>query len=202
MNAVSSLRIPTAFATALLITGGLFTMLYSMTDVEFDVTPIETTKLVFTRQKADTPLENRREVEKPVRELPPVVEVPTVKGERTEIGGNNVLRLAPPVDVSVGTTRSNFAGVDTDAAPLVRVNPDYPPRAASAGIEGWVQVRYTISASGAVINAEIVDSSPPRVFDDAALKAIARWRYNPKVENGQAVERRGMQTMLRFTLTE
>ena len=38
------------------------------------------------------------------------------------------------------------------------------------------------------------------MFDDAALKAIARWRYNPKVEDGVAVERVGVQTVIRFQL--
>jgi outer membrane biosynthesis protein TonB len=43
---------------------------------------------------------------------------------------------------------------------------------------------------------------PQNIFNDAALKAIARWRYNPKVENGVAVERVGVQTIIRFQLEQ
>ena len=43
---------------------------------------------------------------------------------------------------------------------------------------------------------------PKSIFDDAALKAIARWRYNPKVENGTAVERVGVQTRIVFQLEQ
>jgi protein TonB len=43
---------------------------------------------------------------------------------------------------------------------------------------------------------------PKNIFDDAALKAIARWRYNPKVENGVAVERVGVQTRIVFQLEQ
>ena len=77
-----------------------------------------------------------------------------------------------------------------------------PTRAAQNGTEGWVKVRFTISSTGSVTDATVVDSSPRNVFDDAALKAISRWRYNPKVESGEAVERRGVETLLRFELNE
>jgi protein TonB len=43
---------------------------------------------------------------------------------------------------------------------------------------------------------------PKNVFDDAALKAIARWRYNPKIEGGVAVERVGVRTIIRFVLEQ
>ena len=94
------------------------------------------------------------------------------------------------------------AGSDRDVIPLVRINPDYPPRALSRGLEGWVQVQFTITATGTVKDAVVVNADPKNIFDDAALKAIARWRYNPKVENGTAVERVGVQTIIRFQLEQ
>jgi protein TonB len=94
------------------------------------------------------------------------------------------------------------AGSDTDVIPLVRIAPEYPPRALNRGIEGWVQVQFTITATGAVKDAVVVASDPPRLFDEAALRSIARWRYNPKIEGGVAVERIGVQTVIRFMLEE
>jgi protein TonB len=47
-----------------------------------------------------------------------------------------------------------------------------------------------------------VDADPKNIFDDAAVKAVARWRYNPKVEEGVAVERVGVQTLISFKLEE
>jgi protein TonB len=46
----------------------------------------------------------------------------------------------------------------------------------------------------------VVDSSPKDTFDAAAVKSIARWRYNPKIEDGVPVERVGVQTVIRFQL--
>ena len=92
------------------------------------------------------------------------------------------------------------AGSDRDVIPLVRVPPDYPPRALARGLEGWVQVRFTITPTGTVKDPTVVNADPKQIFDDAALKAIARWRYNPRVEGGVAVERVGVETIIRFQL--
>jgi protein TonB len=86
---------------------------------------------------------------------------------------------------------------DRDVIPLVRPPPDYPPR---ANTEGWVKVQFSITLTGSVRDAFVVEGSPQGVFDAAALKAIARWRYTPKIENGVAVERVGLQTVIRFQL--
>ena len=51
-------------------------------------------------------------------------------------------------------------------------------------------------------HAVVVDASPKGTFDDAAIKAILRWKYNPKIEGAQAVARKGVQTILRFQLED
>ena len=65
-----------------------------------------------------------------------------------------------------------------------------------------MRIEFTISTNGSVRDAVVVRSEPPGVFDEAALRAISRWRYNPRIENGIAVERKGVQTEIRFELTD
>jgi protein TonB len=116
---------------------------------------------------------------------------------------NNVTGLQPTINTAGAISGMDLsAGSDTDVIPLVRIAPEYPARALSRGIEGWVQVQFTITATGAVKDAVVVAADPPRMFDEAALRSIARWRYNPKIEGGVAVERIGVQTVLRFVLEE
>ena len=116
---------------------------------------------------------------------------------------NDVAQLTPVVDARGAMSRMTMsAGSDRDVIPLVRINPDYPPRALDRGLEGWVQVQFTITATGTVKDAIVVNAEPKNIFDDAALKAIARWRYNPKVESGAAVERVGVQTRIVFNVEE
>ncbi|HEY5569507.1 MAG TPA: energy transducer TonB [Gammaproteobacteria bacterium] len=87
-------------------------------------------------------------------------------------------------------------------SPVVRMDPDYPLSALRRRTEGWVKVEFSITATGMVGDAIVVDAAPENVFEAAALKAIGRWRYEPKVVNGVPVERAGMQTLIRFRLEE
>ena len=107
--------------------------------------------------------------------------------------------MVPP-EPSSDTTQT--PQVAREILPLVSIPPDYPPRALAQGIEGWVRIQFTISVNGSVKDAIVVAADPENVFDQAALAAIARWRYNPRIVNGQAVERVGVQTEIRFELTE
>jgi periplasmic protein TonB len=84
--------------------------------------------------------------------------------------------------------------------PLVRIEPAYPPRAEERGIQGWAQVRFTVTAAGTIRDAVVVASEPGEIFDEAAMKAVARWRYNPRIDRGVAVERVGLETVFRFEL--
>jgi protein TonB len=102
--------------------------------------------------------------------------------------------------IMLGIVDGRAVAQDTsDIVPLVRINPDYPPDALAARLEGSVVLQFTVTATGTVRDALVVESSSP-VFDAAALTALGRWRYQPKMENGQAVERRGVRTIIRFQL--
>ena len=99
-----------------------------------------------------------------------------------------------PPSAAVGFAASTATSFRSSAAPRVSA-----ARAHSGNIEGWVQVRFTVTAS-AGSRRRRRRFGAGHGFDDAALKAIARWRYNPRVENGEAVERVGLQTIIRFEL--
>lgn len=197
------LKIPIA-----IIIGGLFTSLvfwllaYSVNQRELTGATTEAKRIDFSRLRKDTEVQTKRE-DKVERERPP----PTPQQPRMSLsaGGldNNVASLSPVVDTRGAMKGLKLsAGSDRDVVPLVRVPPDYPPRALTRGLEGWVKVQFTITATGTVKDAMVVDADPKNIFDDAALKSIARWRYNPKVEDGAAIERVGMQTIIRFQLEQ
>lgn len=71
-------------------------------------------------------------------------------------------------------------------AKLLRQPPaHYPPAAARARRQGWVDVEFTINTDGSVSDVHVVDSKPSRIFDHAATSAVARWEYQPASRNGQ-----------------
>jgi protein TonB len=198
-----ALRVPIAVVAAGLLTSGMFWLLWYAVGTALDVSDrAEAQRIEFSRMRRDTEVVTKRD-EKVERERPPPTpETPRMAFSATGID-NNVATLAPNVDARGAMSRlSMTAGSDRDVIPLVRINPDYPPRAQQRGIEGYVIVQFTITATGTVKDAIVVEAMPRGMFDDAALKAIARWRYNPKVEGGTAVERVGIRTRLTFQLEQ
>ncbi|HEY7774325.1 MAG TPA: TonB family protein [Marinagarivorans sp.] len=90
------------------------------------------------------------------------------------------------------------------AFPVARlmVAPDYPLTAARSGIEGYVDVRFDVSKTGATMNAEIIASEPEKIFDKSALRAIERWKFMPYESNGEVIEFYGMSRRLLFKLED
>ncbi len=134
----------------------------------------------FIRLKKDTEVETKKR-EIPDKKLPP--KPPPI----------------PDLDLGAGPDLAAVAS-DGDVVPMVRVNPQYPIRAAEQGIEGWVELMFTISPTGAVVEPVVTAAHPARIFDRAAIRAVSRWKYNPKIEDGEPVERPGVTVRLRFQL--
>ncbi|HVY64894.1 MAG TPA: energy transducer TonB [Gammaproteobacteria bacterium] len=197
---MNALRVPIAVIVSGVLTTSMFWLLWHLVGRQFDAGQVqEAQRIEFSRMRRDTEVATKRD-QKVERERPPPT--PETPHMNFSAGGveSNVAQLAPVVDTRGAMSRMSMsAGSDRDVIPLVRIAPDYPPRALSRGLEGWVQVRFTITATGTVKDPMVVNHSDA-VFDDAALKAISRWRYNPRVEGGVAVERVGIETLITFKL--
>ncbi|MCH8845663.1 MAG: TonB family protein [Proteobacteria bacterium] len=83
--------------------------------------------------------------------------------------------------------------VASNLVPTLKTKPAYPPRALRSGIEGIVTVEFTIAVDGSVKDPNIIKSDPPKIFDRSVLKAIKKWKFNPDIVNGKAVEKRARQ---------
>lgn len=53
----------------------------------------------------------------------------------------------------------------------------------------------TIRPDGTVFNVSVIESNPKRLFDKAAMDAMKRWKFRPKVVDGNPVEQRAKQTI-------
>lgn len=89
---------------------------------------------------------------------------------------------------------------DRAVMPLVRIEPQYPRKAAMRGIEGYVRVKFDVDETGAVENLQILEANPPRIFNQATKRAVLKWKYQPKVVDGKPVTRRGLLVELPFKL--
>ena len=107
------------------------------------------------------------------------------------------MNLAVPLDFGDGPWIGPQAVMQADSSfvPLSRLPPQYPYRAAQRGIEGWVRVAFDVTETGSVEHVKIIDSEPPGVFDKAAIRAVSRWRFKPRMVNGKAVAGKATQVV-------
>ncbi len=93
------------------------------------------------------------------------------------------------------------AANDSDILPIVKVAPKYPPGALERALEGHVLVEYTVNEQGGVEDLEVVESSSS-LFEQAALEAVAKFKYGPFDRNGVPVSlpKRGVRSVIRFAL--
>jgi TonB family protein len=105
--------------------------------------------------------------------------------------------MATPVPRRPG---SAAVSSETQEARLIQhVAADYPPEAARKGVEGSVDVSFTISPQGKVSDITVTSAVPSDIFNRAAIAAVRRWKYEPKTVNGVPVEAH-QQLRLQFKL--
>jgi protein TonB len=201
-------RSPLRFVIVTVVAGGvtlgLFWIMQALVGVAYELRDAKASPVVdFVRLKRDaTPEPKKREMPKltpPEQPPPPPQIAPSNQLDPSE-GVQQILAVVDAVAEIEAAASLAGGGSDRDVVPLVRVDPQYPLQAARRGIEGWVVVRFTISAAGTVKDAVVTASDPRSIFDKAVLQAVSKWKYNPKIENGAPVERTGVTVRLDFDL--
>ena len=127
--------------------------------------------------------------------LPPPTEVPQFA--LVETGNGIPGPTPPPKDPGVIPTPGAAEG---DLLPIMTVPPEYPDRMAARGTEGWVIVEFTVDELGRVIDPRVIDAYPSRGFDKAALRAVMRYKYKPRVIDGSAVPVHGVRQRIVFSM--
>jgi protein TonB len=194
----------TAAVLAIFVTFGLFYLMQALIlgkDMKLD--KAGGTMVDFIRLKKESEVETKKRKmpdKKEPEEPPPPPDLSMARSNKPsqEMGD---MAFVIDVDVDVSGTSISIAASDSDVIPVVRVSPQYPLRASERGIEGWVEVEFTISKLGTVKDPRVFNSHPSSIFDRAALKAIRKWKYNPKIEDGEPVERPGIKVRLKFELS-
>ncbi|MDW1985255.1 energy transducer TonB [Vibrio sp. 811] len=88
------------------------------------------------------------------------------------------------------------------ALPLYRVDPRYPSKALKRRVEGYVILRFTIDATGRPKDIEVIEAEPERMFEREAIRALKKWKYQPKVEDGVSIEQFGQTAKVEFKLAK
>ena len=153
----------------------------------------------FIRLKKDTSLKEKSRTipdkpEPPKKPPPPELATPELKAPpKAPTLDIEFPDISLPTDFGGAFVNAPVAGQTSQLIPLVRINPQYPRAELLSGVEVYVKVRFTVNEDGTVSKPRVVESRPPRVFDRAALTAIKKWKFRPKVINGVAMKQDGVQ---------
>ncbi len=131
-------------------------------------------------------------------EPPPELELPEV--EVADVNPDGVAVNLPNMGGLALGSGFGLGASDGEYLPIVKVAPQYPRRALQRGIEGYVIVEFVVTKAGSVKDPVVVKAEPPGIFDRAAIKAASKFKYKPKVVNGEAIDVAGVQNIIRFQL--
>ena len=211
------MRLVVGILLALVVNFGLFYLMEHMTNSKsIDRREIEEVQILdFVRLKKEEaqPETKKREVPKkppPPEEPPPPPEPAATQADKPDAPTPQMDN--PAIDVPMNITGGPYLGdfaaapkaapapapnnapmLDNEVVPLVRIPPKYPRVASRRGIEGVVTVTFIITKDGRVRDPKVIKAEPASVFNDAALRAILKWKFKPKYVDGQAVERQATQ---------
>lgn len=104
----------------------------------------------------------------------------------------------PKANFKMGS--GGLAVSDGEYLPLVKVAPIYPARANSRGIEGYCIVEYTVTKSGSTKDVHATDCQPPGYFEEASVRAAEKFKYKPRVVDGEPIATAGVRNKFTYKL--
>jgi len=198
-------RIIVAIAIAAVINWGLLGLMqYLIATGEKALSDDSSIRFVdFVRVKRDENVEVKETKPKkpPKPDTPPPVAPPQ---SQNDVNPNAISTAMAPLanDSSMNLGGMSFGNADGDYLPIVKVAPIYPRRALTRGLEGWVLLEFTVTKLGTVTDIKVLESDPPNIFDKAAIGAAAKFKYKPKVVNGEPIDTAGVLHRISFELED
>jgi len=160
----------------------------------------------FVRVKRDESVKQRQlKPKKPPPPDAPPPQPPTPQLESLNANAEKIAISDVPVETDIEMTGGGFSlGVgEGDYLPIVKVAPIYPNRALTRGIEGYCVVQYTVTKQGTVKDPVVIeDQCTSSLFYSASLNAALKFKYKPRIMDGEAVEVPGVQNKFTYEITE
>jgi protein TonB len=210
LAASSSSQLPrVVFGAVLAVIITLFLFWFMQAMIEMGAGPLDENargSLVdFVRVKRDeTPDRAKRKPEKPPPPDAPPEQPPTPQLDNLDPSADKIAISAVPVTTDIEMTGGFSLGVgEGDYLPIVKVAPIYPQRALTRGIEGYCVVEYTVTRQGTTRDPVVVeDQCTSSLFHRASLQASLKFKYKPRILDGEATEVRGVQNKFTYEITE
>jgi len=145
----------------------------------------------------------QRRERKPEKPIEPEAQPPAPLEPRVEavVPGQVAVDVpAPTVTADLSIEGIGVAENEGEYLPIVKIAPAYPLMARTRRIEGYCIVEYTVTPAGTVRDVKVVEADPPGIFDRASIEAAMKFKYRPRVVNGEPIEVRGVRNIFRYKL--
>lgn len=188
---------------AIPVAGGLFfIMQYLIASADPKLDETEDRKLAdihMPEREIDTQVKEQKpdKVEDP-DEPPPDMDTPDVDMDMDM----QVVNTAPRASIDIQMGGTGIGSADGEYLPIVKVAPVYPRRAQTRGITGYCIVEYTVTRNGSIRDPQAVDCQPSGVFESASVRAAEKFKYKPRVVDGEPIEVAGVQNKFTYELEE
>ncbi len=198
----SKVRTIVSILLALPVVVGLFMVMHSLIDRDFKNPEVSNQKIADLVQpdediQLETTAKKPEKVEDP-EEPPPEIDMAQIDLDMD----TNVDNIAPSAAIDISISTTGMSSGDGEYLPIVKVAPIYPRRAQTRGISGYCIVEYTVTTSGAIRDPVAVDCQPSGVFEKASVKAATKFKYKPRVVDGEAIEVAGVQNKFTYELEQ
>jgi len=186
---------------AIPVAGGLFfIMQYLIATADPKIDDTKTNKLADIHMP-DREIETNLNEAKPDKpddpdEPPPDLDTPDIDVDMDM----NVVNIAPAAQVNINIGLGGGISSDGEYLPIVKVAPIYPRRAQTRGIEGYCIIEYTVTKTGSIKDPIATDCSPTGIFDRASIKASLKFKYKPRVVDGEPIEVAGVRNKFTYEL--
>lgn len=87
-----------------------------------------------------------------------------------------------------GDFAMSFTGTPGQQMPITRIEPVYPTEARLKNLEGFVTLEFQVNVLGDVTGIEVIESSPKRIFDKAAINAVRKWKFPQSSDKSHEVQ--------------
>ena len=159
----------------------------------------------FVRVKHDETIDTKKPKPKkppPPDEAPPEPPPPSMDNVTPDADAMAVSSVPVQTNINLSASGFGLAPSDGEYLPIVKVQPIYPRRALQRGIEGYVIVEFTVTKQGTTKDIHVVEAKPEGMFDSAAMQAAAKFKYKPRVVDGQPIEVPGVRNKITFQIEQ
>jgi len=156
----------------------------------------------FVRVEREETVERKKpKPKKPPEPDQPPPDIPPPQMDNLDTGGTAISIGSVSVGTGLNIGIGGFDNVDGEYLPIVKVAPIYPRRAQQRGLSGFCIISFTVTKLGTVADPQVIECSSS-LFERASVNAALKFKYKPRVVNGEPIDVPGVKHRISFEIED